>query len=113
MWSLLSLNQDQAEKQWWALRFGPGASGFIMDSALLEQHYHAAEPTSQAYQSFLLVANKHDATVQCLANVLNRYAAGTQRPFRRAVLSPLPKTCPVTSHVSCHVVLCSCNAAWP
>ena len=77
--------QDQAEKQWWALRFGPGASGFIIDSALLEQHHHAAEPTSEVYQSFLLVASKRDATVQCLVNVLNRYAAGTQRTLRRAV----------------------------
>ena len=75
--------QDQVEKQWWALRFGPGASGFIIDSALLEQHHHAAEPTSQAYESFLLVASKRDATVQSLANVLNRYAAGSQRAFAR------------------------------
>ena len=82
MWSLLSLNQDQAEKRWWALRFGPGASGFVIDSALLEQHYHAAEPTSQAYQSLLLVASKRDAAVPCLAKVLNRYAAGTTRPSR-------------------------------
>jgi len=74
--------QDQAEKQWWALRFGPGASGFIIDSALLERHHHAAEPTSEAYQSFLLVANKRDVTVQRLANVLNRYAAGAQRTSR-------------------------------
>jgi len=74
--------QDQAEKHWWALRFGPGASGFIIDSALLEQHHHAAEPTSQAYQSLLLVASKRDATVQSLANVLDRFAAGTKRTFR-------------------------------
>jgi len=74
--------QDQAQKQWWALRFGPGASGFIIDSALLEQHYHAAVPTSQGYESFLLVASRRDATVQCLADVLNRYAAGTKRTCR-------------------------------
>jgi len=74
--------QDQAEKQWWALRFGAGASGFIIDSALLEQHHHAAEPTSQAYQSVLLVASKRDATVHCLASVLNRYGAGTNRTIR-------------------------------
>ena len=73
--------QDHAEKQWWALRFGPGASGFIIDSALLEQHHHAAEPVSQTYESFLLVASKRDATVQRLANVLNQYAAGIQRPL--------------------------------
>jgi len=76
------MDQDQAQKQWWALRFGAGASGFIMDSALLERHHHAAEPTSQEYESFLLVASKRDTTVQCLANVLNRYAAGTERRFR-------------------------------
>ena len=74
-----SYGQDQAEKHWWALRFGPGASGFIIDSALLEQYHHAAEPTSQGYESFLVVASKRDATVQCLADVLNRYAAGTKR----------------------------------
>ena len=78
MWSC-GRDQDQAEKQWWALRFGLGASGFIIDSALLEQHHHKAVPTSQAYQSVLLAASKRDATVQCLANVLNRYAAGTKR----------------------------------
>jgi len=71
--------QDQAEKQWWALRYGPGASGFIIDSALLERHHHAAEPTSEAYQSFLLVASKRDGTVQRLANMLNRYSAGAKR----------------------------------
>jgi len=49
-----------------------------MDSALLEQHHHAAEPTSEAYQSFLLVASKRDASVPYLTNVLNRYAAGAQ-----------------------------------
>ena len=76
------LGQDQAEDQWWALRFGPGASGFIIDSALLEQYHHAAQPTSQPYESLLLVASKRDATVQCLTNVLNRYAAGAKRAFR-------------------------------
>ena len=40
-------------EQWWALRLGPGASGFIIDSALLEQHHHAAEPVSQAIKVFV------------------------------------------------------------
>ena len=71
--------QDQAAKQWWALRFGPGASGFIIDSALLERHHHAAEPTSEAYQSVLLVASKRDATVQDLANVLPRPSCRVER----------------------------------
>jgi len=35
-----------------------GASRFIIDSALLEHHHRAAEPTSQAYESVLLVASK-------------------------------------------------------
>ena len=76
------MGQDPVQKQWWALRFGPGASGFIIDSALLERHHHAAEPTSQAYHSLLLVASKRHANVQYLANVLNRYAAGTKRTLR-------------------------------
>jgi len=83
------------------LRFGAGASGFIMDSALLEQHHHAAEPTSQAYQSLLLVAIKRDATVQSLGNVFNRYAAGMKRTFLRTLIAQ-----PNNRHV-----LCSCNAA--
>jgi len=74
--------QDHAEQKWWALRFGPGASGFIIDSELLEQHHHAAEPSSAPFQSFLLVASKRDATVQRLSDVLHRYAAGTKRRFR-------------------------------
>ena len=55
-----------------------GLCDFIIETAA-PSHGRA---TSQAYRSFLLVANKRDATVQCLANVLNRYAAGTKRTLR-------------------------------
>ena len=36
--------QDQVEKQWWALRFGPGASGFIIDGALLKRNHRNHRP---------------------------------------------------------------------
>jgi len=76
------------------LRFGPGANGFIIDSALLEDHHHAAQPASQPYQSFLLVASKCSSTVQRMTTVLNRYAAGTKRSFRRPA-DPLTADCRV------------------
>jgi hypothetical protein len=73
-------DQDPVDQQWWALRNGPGASGFIIDSELLEAHHHAAEPCVEPYQSFLFVAAKHGVTLHRIAQVIKKYAAGPMLP---------------------------------
>ena len=50
------------EQRWYALRFPAGGSGFIIDSELLENFFHAAQPHDVAFQSFIIVCKKHAHT---------------------------------------------------
>src|ERR1700678_2515619 len=74
--------QDHMEQQWFALRFPPGGSGYIIDTELLERNFHSAQPCEAAYQSFILVFSKRskrmkrDISLQKLREEMARRMAG-------------------------------------
>ena len=71
--------QDDEEKKWYALRFPPGGSGYILDSGLLEHHWQPLPPFSRVGFSSL-----PRTTRPCNSCAMN-WLEGTQVQQRLAI----------------------------
>ena len=67
--------QDEKDRQWYALRFPPGGSGFVIDSALFSR-VHAVHAQEHTQQSVLAVFNKQGSDHRMVCEALAKMAAG-------------------------------------
>src|SRR5689334_18411233 len=95
--------QDEEDSRWYALRFPPGGSGYVIDSALFSRfHGVRAGPTIQ--QSVLAVFNKQDSNLQMVRERLARMATGETSGFAT-------HQCPYFSQI-CRPWLLLTSMAW-